>query len=523
MIHETGESVSLWMGTEKGLSAPPLEADLQTEVCVIGAGIAGLSTAYCLLREGKSVAVLDDGPIGGGQTQRTTAHLSNALDDRYVEIERMHGLEGSRTAAHSHAAAIDKIEAIIAEERIDCDFQRLDGYLFNPPGKSADLLDRELEAAHRAGLTKVERLPRAPLDNFDTGPCLRFPHQGQFHPTKYLNGLMRGIMRLGGQIFTETHVKGMESINEGKRVKVKTAAGPVVVCSSLVVATNTPINDMVTIHTKQAPYISYVVALPIPRGSVTRALFWDTMDPYHYVRVQPGETPDEELLIVGGEDHKTGQADDSEIRYTNLESWARLRFPTTQPPHYKWSGQVMETIDGLAFIGRNPLDAKNIYLATGDSGMGMTHGTIAGMLLTDLILGRHHPWAKLYDPGRKTVQAAGSFLKENLNVAAQYAAWVTAGDVNSVEDIKPGTGAIVRRGLTKVAAFRDDAGVLHELSATCPHLGCIVQWNHQEHSWDCPCHGSRFDCHGHVTSGPANVNLEPIVTKGKSREVAGTV
>lgn len=521
MSHQSGESLSLWMGTEKGLSAPPLATDLQTDVCVIGAGIAGLSTAYCLLREGKSVAILDDGPIGGGQTQRTTAHLSNAIDDRYIEIERMHGLDGSRTAAHSHTTAIDKIEAIVADERIDCDFQRLDGYLFNPPGKFSDNLDRELEAAHRAGLLKVERMSRAPLLNFDTGPCLRFPNQAQFHPTKYLNGLMRGIMRLGGNVFTETHVKALESQNGGKRVKVTTTAGPAVFSSAAVVATNTPINDLVTIHTKQAPYMSYVVALPIRRGSVTRALYWDTMDPYHYVRLQAGDSPDEELLIVGGEDHKTGQADDAEVRYTNLESWARLRFPVTQPPRYKWSGQVMETIDGLAFIGRNPLDASNIYLATGDSGMGMTHGTIAGMLLTDLILGRQHPWAKLYDPARKTVQAAGSFLEENLNVATQYAAWLTPGDVNSTDDVKPGTGAIVRKGLTKVAAFRDDAGGLHELSAVCPHLGCIVQWNHQEHSWDCPCHGSRFDCQGHVTSGPANSDLQPIESKEKKQEPAG--
>ncbi|MBC7851891.1 MAG: FAD-binding oxidoreductase, partial [Pirellulaceae bacterium] len=219
MIHQSGESVSLWMRTEAGLSSAPLAANRLTDVCIIGAGIAGLSTAYCLLREGKSVAILDDGPIGGGQTQRTTAHLSNAIDDRYVEIERLHGLEGSRIAAQSHTAAIDKIEAIVADERIDCNFQRLDGYLFNPPGHSADSLDRELEAAHRAGLTKVERLPRAPLANFDTGPCLRFPGQGQFHPTKYLNGLMRAIVRMGGHVFTQTHVKGIESLSGGKRAK----------------------------------------------------------------------------------------------------------------------------------------------------------------------------------------------------------------------------------------------------------------------------------------------------------------
>ena len=286
-------------------------------------------------------------------------------------------------------------------------------------------------------------------------------------------------------------------------------------------ATNTPFNDFVTMHTKQAAYLTYVMAFGVPRGVVTKALYWDTENPYHYARLQTlpvetsageqlGDPQTEELLIVGGEDHKTGQADDAEARYARLTEWARARFPVNGAARCQWSGQVLETIDGLAFIGRNPLDGPNVYIATGDSGQGMTHGTIAGILLTDLIVGRQNPWVSLYDPARKSLRAAERFLTENANVAWQYAAWVTGGDVASVNEIAPGQGAVVRRGLTKVAAYRDVVGVIHECSAICPLLGCIVDWNHNESTWDCPCHGSRFDKQGHVICGPANSDLTPI-------------
>jgi Rieske Fe-S protein len=274
------------------------------------------------------------------------------------------------------------------------------------------------------------------------------------------------------------------------------------------VATNTPVNDVVTMHTKQAAYRSYVVAMRVPRGSVIRALYWDTEDPYHYVRLQSGDETD--LLIVGGEDHKTGQANDSGERFERLAAWTRARFPMAGEQVYAWSGQVMEPVDSLGFIGRNPGDDLNIYIATGDSGHGMTHGTIAGMLLTDLILKRANSWAELYDPSRFTLRAAGEFAHENANVAAQYTDLVTGGDLPSGDQVLPGTGAVVRRGLKKVATYRDNAGGLHEFSALCPHLGCVVAWNSTEKSWDCPCHGSRFDALGQVLNGPAVSGLSPI-------------
>lgn len=503
-----GQSTSLWMATEETSEHGPLTTDLKVDVCVVGAGIAGLSVAYLLARLGRSVAVLDDGPVGGGDTQRTTAHLSNAIDDRYFEIERLHGADGARLAAESHSAAIDRIEAIVDYEEIDCDFARLDGFLFLPPGESPEILDRELEAAKRAGLTEVQRLPRAPLGSFDTGPCLCFPRQAQFHPLRYLNGLVRAIQREGGHLFTGTHA---ERIQGGEPARVECDSGRVVTAGAVVVATNTPVQDRLVIHTKQASYRSYVIGALVPHGSVPGALYWDTLDPYHYVRLQsllPRSTPGaRDVLIVGGEDHKTGQADDQEKRWTRLEDWARQRFPGIESVPFQWSGQVMETIDGLAFIGRNPMDERNVFVATGDSGMGMTHGTIAGILLTDLVLGRENPWAKLYDPSRKTLGAAGRFLQENLNMARQYSGWFKRSEVDSPSEVHPGSGAVVRRALTKIAIYRDDDGLLHARSAVCPHLGGIVEWNDAEKTWDCPCHGSRFDRFGKVINGPANRDL----------------
>jgi glycine/D-amino acid oxidase-like deaminating enzyme/nitrite reductase/ring-hydroxylating ferredoxin subunit len=503
MKSETGESLSVWMATADVPQAKPLPGSTEAEVCVIGAGISGLSTAYHLAKAGKKVVVLEDGPIASGQTRRTTAHLSNALDDRYFEIERVRGKAGAKLAAESHTAAIDAIERAVKDESIDCDFGRLDGYLFLGANSKEAELDKELKAVHDAGLMRVEKLERAAINGFDPGPALRFPNQGQFHVLKYITGLVRAVQNLGGRIYTGTHV---EKVEAGPPAKVHTKEGHVVTASAVVVATNSPINDMFAIHTKQAPYMTYVIGARVPRGSITKALYWDTEDPYHYIRLEPMPEGDD-VLIVGGEDHKTGQADDADARYGRLQEWARSRFRGMGPVEYRWSGQVMESIDGLGFIGRNPGDAEHIYIATGDSGMGMTHGTIAGLLITDLILKRENPWVELYDPSRKPIGAAGDFLRENLNVAAQYLDLVTGGDVKSVLEVPRGQGAIIRRGLHKVAVYCDENGTLHERSAVCPHLGCIVDWNSSETTWDCPCHGSRFDRHGSVINGPANLDL----------------
>jgi Rieske Fe-S protein len=224
--------------------------------------------------------------------------------------------------------------------------------------------------------------------------------------------------------------------------------------------------------------------------------------------LQPGAGQNgNDILIVGGEDHRTGQADDADERYDRLEAWTRERFPVAQTVQFHWSGQVMESIDGLAYIGLDLTDGPNVYIATGDSGMGMTHGTIAAMLLTDLILKRRNPWAALYDPARFPLRAVSDFAQEGLKTFSQYSEWLNEGMVEKLRQIAPGTGAIIRRGLKKLAVYRDEQGNLHQCLAVCPHLGCVVAWNSKEHTWDCPCHGSQFDPYGRVINGPARDDL----------------
>jgi glycine/D-amino acid oxidase-like deaminating enzyme/nitrite reductase/ring-hydroxylating ferredoxin subunit len=503
---------SVWSATAPDAPAfPPLQSDALADVCIVGAGIAGLTTAYYLARQGKSVIVIDKHNVAHGETINTSAHLSNAIDAGYRQIEQQHGPRGAQLAADSHTGAITAIESIVFREGIDCDFKRVDGFMFRG---SQDILDQEYAAAQRAGLyvVWVNELP-FPIG---TGPCLKFPGQAQFHVAKYLSALAKALQRLGVKIYSDT--EAME-VSARPTPEIKTTDGHRITAASVVIATNTPFNDLVTMHTKQAAYRTYVIGVPVPVDTIPPALFWDTDDPFHYVRlVRTGSDSDaRDILIIGGEDHKTGQSEELENRFARLLSWARTHFGSLPEPEFRWSGQIMDSIDGLAYIGQNPGDNENVYIATGDSGVGLTHGTIAGILLTDLIMERRNPWETLYSPSRKTIRAAGTFAHENVNVAAQYADWVTPGDVSTVEDVKPGTGAIIRDGLSKIAVYRDESGALHQLSAVCTHLGCIVAWNAAEKSWDCPCHGSRFDPEGKVLNGPAINPLAPAKLKSHGR------
>jgi glycine/D-amino acid oxidase-like deaminating enzyme/nitrite reductase/ring-hydroxylating ferredoxin subunit len=511
---EDGKTVSSWFEQVDVPQFMPLDGNRECDVCVIGAGIAGLSVAYQLLQAGRSVIVINDKQIGDGQTGRTSAHLSSEWDDRYFDAERELGQEMTKLIYDSHSRAIDEIEAIAQRENIDCDFQRVHGWLFLDPTTKESDLDEELKAAHRAGFGDSERQPRLPIDGFDPVPCIRFGRQAEFHPMKYISGLARAITARGGRIFCGDRVVDVQGNDKknNQRCKTTTQHGSIVTSNAIAVCTNTPapINDWMGIYTKQSPYRTYMLAAKIPAGSIPHALYWDTADPYHFVRVQRVTDQNYELLLIGGEDHKTGQKDDRAASFARLEDWARAHFKMLGEIAYRWSGQVQEPIDGVAFIGLSPHKLPDVYVATGDSGMGLTHGTIAGMLIRDLILGNPNAWTKLYDPSRKTAGAVTEFLKENLNAAEQYVKYATPGEVSTAEEIRPGTGALMRDGLKKLAVYKDESGATHKCSAICTHLGCIVSWNDVEKTWDCPCHGARYDPMGKVVMGPAVADLSPV-------------
>jgi glycine/D-amino acid oxidase-like deaminating enzyme/nitrite reductase/ring-hydroxylating ferredoxin subunit len=497
---DDGKTVSYWEASEDLQKKDPLSESVETDVCIVGAGISGLTTAYLLTKAGRDVLVVDDGLIGGGTSARTTAHLTNAIDDRIYRIVGWHGEEKAKLAVEAHTSAIDEIERIVSEENIDCDFLRLNGYLIKAED-GEDNLQKEFEAAR--GMMPVEKIAQAPIPDFYTGECLKFPNQGQFHILKYLTGLTKAIEQKGGRLFSNTRAVEWKG---GDKPFLKTADGLTIHANSLVLATNYPI--MSKMFAKLPAYRSYVIGVRIPKNSMEKCLIWDTADPYRYVRLQ--EEKDFDLLIVGGEDHRTGQADDFEERFGRLWQWTNERFPMSEEVLYQWSGQFFETHDGLAFIGRFSDDEPNIYLITGDSGMGMTHGTIGGMVVSDLILSQSNPWTEVFDPSRIFTQSITEAVPEIVSSTVPYVDWVTGGDVSSVDEIKAGEGAILRQGTSKIAAYRDENGKLYQRSAVCTHLGCLVRFNLLEKTWDCPCHGSRYGVDGHPINTPAIMPLEAI-------------
>ena len=496
-----GGTTSLWMATAASPDFAPLREDVRADACVIGAGIAGLSTAYRLAAEGRSVVVLEERDLCGGQTARTTGHLCNALDDRFFDLADLFGEDGARLAAQSHAAAVDAIEATCRSEAIACDFARVDGYLVQGDGDPrTDVLEREWAAARAAGLA-VERVA-GPGAFAAFGPALRFRDQARFHALRYLAGLAQAVVRHGGRIFCGTRAT---EVAAGRDAAVATADGPTVRADAIIVATHVPFIDRLRVHTKQAAYRTYVLAMRVADDAVPDALLWDTSDPYHYVRTH--REGDATWLIVGGEDHKSGQDDAPRRHFRALEAWTRDHFPMAGPVGHCWSGHVIEPVDRLAFIGRNP-GHDNVFVVTGDSGNGLTHGTLAGLLLADLVAGRSSPWERLYAPDRTPLRALGEFVRENANVVPFYGEWLGAGAHDALEDLVPGEAAVLQHRIGKIAAWRDMGGQLHLHSAVCPHLGCVVHWNPVEHSWDCPCHGSRFDARdGSVLNGPADRGL----------------
>ncbi len=497
----TGKTIPPWrvpreFTRAKFGEAPPAP---RHDVVVVGAGVAGLCTALDLARDGRRVLVLDRQGVGEGESGRTTAHLASALDDRYTHLADWHGEQGARLAAESHAAAIDWIEAF-AGERGGLSFRRVPGYLFAHDGDTGRL-EKEREAARAAGLevTLEAGIPNLPA----LGSALRFERQARIDMGQYLEALAQACDQ-AGVLFRKAEAV---QVKGGAPARIVLADGAQLQATAVVLATNVPFHERVPVHTKQAPYRTYVVAGRIAPEALPDALIWDDGDPYHYIRLADDPEGAGMLALVGGEDHRTGQ-DHDPTAYVRLQAWARERLPGIGEFVYGWSGQVLEPADGLAFIGADPGGEENVYIVTGDSGNGVTHGTLAGLLLRDLVAGREHPWAALYDPSRKQLRAPLGWLRENANVALQYRDWLAPGDAATIEALAPGEGTVVRSGLHRVAAYREGEGEVVAFNARCPHLGCAVRWSPQEKSWDCPCHGSRFDARtGEVLNGPANAPL----------------
>lgn len=494
-----------WIDPLDGDAQPlPLTGDVRADVCVVGAGASGLASAYLLARDGRRVVLLDERGVACGDTALSTAHLTTMLDDGWTRIVRVHGEELAWMAARSHAAAIDRLEAITLLEEIDCGFERIDGWLCPQPGDDPQRLTDEAEAARRVGL-EVEELPHPPVRGLDTGRCLRIANQAQCDPVRLLRGMAAAFARQGGRVY---RARAVDIAGDGP-VRVVTADDRTVEAEAVVLTTHAPLADVYGIEEKQVPNRTYAIAGTVPSGTVPIALYWDTAEPFHYVRLMRGVDGAPDVLIVGGEDHRTGEAGAGPGRWDRLETWARERFPMLGDVTHRWSGQILASSDGLGFIGRVGA-RQNVWIATGDSGTGLTHGAITGMIVADEIAGRGNPWSVVYDPSRLRLRAAGELSRGALDVAAHLGSWLTPGDVADVEAIPPGSGAVLRRGLRKIAVYRSADGRVTRHSAVCPHRACIVGWNAAESTWDCPCHGSRFDVDGRRLDGPATRGLTPV-------------
>jgi glycine/D-amino acid oxidase-like deaminating enzyme/nitrite reductase/ring-hydroxylating ferredoxin subunit len=498
-----GHTDSLWRATRQLGGFAPLAGSLDVDVAIVGGGISGITAAVLLCRAGKRVALLERDTIASGETGNTTSHLTEAVDARYRTLMKDFGEENARLVAQSSRDAIDWIESIVREAGIDCGFARVPGYLYTERKQDLEWLASELDAARRAG-GEVQWMDTVPLP-FRTEGAVRWDNQGQLHATAYLDGLLKEAITHGLQVFENTRVVG---VHEDAPCRVETDRGTVR-AADVFVAANVPVNNRVLLHTKVAAYRSYAIAADVPPEFVN-GLFWDTDDPYHYTRAQT--IGSKSYLIVGGEDHKTGEATDTDNCFDRLIAYTVERFGGLSP-EFRWSGQIIEPVDGLPYIGRNAV-AQRVFVSTGYAGNGMTFGTLAGMIVSDLMLGHANPYATLYDATRvKPIASAVDYVTENVGFPVHLITdRLTSLNTEDrpVQSLKAGEGGVFNSDEGKLAVCRDRNGVVHACSAVCTHLGCDVAWNGAEQTWDCPCHGSRFSPDGSVINGPAVSDLRKV-------------
>jgi glycine/D-amino acid oxidase-like deaminating enzyme/nitrite reductase/ring-hydroxylating ferredoxin subunit len=498
---------SYWIDSAPLPSHPKLSRNLDVDVIVIGGGLTGITAAYLAKKAGRTVALLERATCASIDTGHTTAHLTAVMDLRLQEIAHRFGRDVARATWDAGMAAIDQIAQLIRREDIACDFHWQPGFLHAPlrapDPKRIDELEKESAMARELGI-KAEMVADIP---FFGVPGVKFSHQAIFHPRKYLHALLRVIDGGGSHVYEQT------SVDEITDAPLTVKCGKHEVRGKyLVLATHTPLQGVTgtvsawLFQTKLALYTSYVVAGKVVKGRLPRACFWDNSDPYDYLRIEPHD--DQDYVIFGGEDHKTGQVDDTETCFQRLERRLRTYLPEIKIDR-RWSGQVIETNDGLPFIGET---ADRQFAATGFSGNGMTFGTLGAMMAIDQILGKNNPWQDLFAIDRKKILGGTwSYLTEN----SDYPYYLVRDSLgrsegDSTADVARGEGKILKLDGKKVAAYRDEKGTVTLCSPICTHLKCIVAWNPAEKTWDCPCHGSRFRPDGQVISGPAEEPLERI-------------
>jgi glycine/D-amino acid oxidase-like deaminating enzyme/nitrite reductase/ring-hydroxylating ferredoxin subunit len=494
---------SLWLSTtrrsaDRFASAP--REGVEVDVAIIGGGICGVTSAYLLREAGLKVAVLESRRVACGETGHTTAHLTAIQDADFTTLRRKFGKGGVRRIASAGMDAIDLVERLVRTRRIDCDFERMPAWIYSEHERDLLFLARQARAAREAGLD-CEKVDRVPLP-FEVAGGVRFEHQARFHPRSYVLALARAVDGDGSHIFERTHVL---SVEDGDPCIVRLKDGGFLRARRVISAADAVVVNRFFLQTKLAPHRTYAIAMRL--DAELSGLFYDTDDPYHYIRTHP--SPEGPLVIVGGEDHRVGEKRETAEAYDRLEAWTKARFGEGEVL-YRWSGQVLEPLDGLPYIGRNPF-SQNLYVGTGFSGNGMVNGTLAGMVLTDVILGRENPYARMLQARRlKPLASAAAFVVNNHDFPKRLLLDRLPATTRDVAEILPGQGELVGEGGKKVAVYRGEDGTVHRLSPVCPHMGCHVQWNQEATSWDCPCHGSRFEATGEVIHGPATRALSRL-------------
>ena len=493
---------SLWIATTEDPGFPALDGPLDVDAAVIGAGVAGLTTALLLKNAGLRVAVIEASGVCLGATGHTTAKVTSQHGLIYSTLSSKFGADGARGYGEANQAALELIERLVGEHGIDCDFERRPSYVYTEQGSQVSQIEQEAEAARSAGLpahyTEETELP------WEVKGALRFDGQAQFHPRRYCLALARLIDGDGSAVFSQTRALDVE---DGSPCVVKTERHDVS-AAYVVLATQLPFLDRGGFFAKCHPEREYALAVtleqPAPKG-----MYISAEQPSRSIRQQPaGEG---ELLVLAGDSHKPGANEDERRHHDALAQFAEERFQV-RSFDYEWSTQDYIPVDQLPYIGKLRRGSERIFVATGFQKWGMTNGTAAAVLISDQILGRDNPWSELFDPNRvKPIASSKEFLKENLSVARHFLADRIAlrGSLKP-EELGPGDGRVVSEGLRQVAVSRDEGGDLHAVSARCTHMGCILNWNAAERTWDCPCHGSRFAGDGQVVQGPATQPLQRV-------------